>query len=275
MSLAAGVALLLALTSLTLPGSGGGVLPIDDPEPTPVLGGPTITMSIDNFGEPASLLDPDNRAWAHLTANAAPITVTVTIQPGVDPVRGYTVQFSAPDAFQGPQVQYCADQWHTFDVPIQCQFVVPVSRGENRIDVEFHTFSGPGIVSHGAIYGGELAVSAQLQVLDAGSIWRTIPDDGFEVPGERRSAVRYVIVNIGDIPFQPSDACRSTLLQPGSFIACPVRTARPAFALAGDYAVPVHLNDPAGGVASFLVEGRVIAPGMALGPNAAGPRMSG
>jgi hypothetical protein len=70
-------------------------------------------------------------------------------------------------------------------------------------------------------------------------------------------------MNTGDIPFRAPDACQSGgTVWPYQQLLCPLRSPRPVYALAGEYRVPIVLEDPVGGGASFVIEGRVSVPGM-------------
>ena len=103
--------------------------------------------------------------------------------------------------------------------------------------------------------------------------WALVPADGraVELRGEQTSALRYRIMNTGDMPFRAPDSCQPDgIVWPYQQLLCTVRTPRPVYALAGDYAVPIVLVDPVGGGASFAIEGTCRVKGIDLRPNGVG-----
>jgi hypothetical protein len=106
-----------------------------------------------------------------------------------------------------------------------------------------------------------------LEARQADGSWQPVPAGStLALPGERTSALRYRILNTGELPFRAAGSCQPEgTVWPGQQLLCSVRGPRPVFALAGEYAIPVRLEDPVGGGASFALEARVIAraPGQA------------
>jgi hypothetical protein len=91
---------------------------------------------------------------------------------------------------------------------------------------------------------------------DDGS-WSVVPSGGaVEFRGEQTSALRYRIMNTGDIPFRVPDACQDGgTVWPYQQLLCQVRSPRPVYSLAGVYDVAIELEDPVGGGASFSIDG--------------------
>jgi hypothetical protein len=232
---------------------------------------PGVSVTIVNWGKPVSIVNSKHKAWAHLSASSTPVEVTVRVDPGDQPFQGYLVTLGTPDAFEGPPVQYCADEFTRFaaDSTVQCTFQVPISPGPNRIDVDFHSGSVPThLYAHGVVYGGDLKVSARIQVLESSGEWQDLSErEVYTSPGSQSSSIRYLVFNSGEIPFMAERACTHQLVLPGSFFTCVLRGPRPMYALAGAYKVPIELVDPAGGDAVFGLHGVLAVPGFLHGPN--------
>ncbi len=256
------------LVSVALAAGGLTGAPIDDSRlaDTPVGGDPRISLTVVNWGEPATLLDPARPAWAHLAANAAPTTLTVTVRADGEAFRGgYALRLTAPDAFGGEAEFVCADQYRVIESAIRCSFPVPITRGVNDIHVVFQSGDmDEGIEAHGQIRGAELDVVSIVEVKDPNAGWFAVRS-GSEVQlfGALTSSLRYRLLNTGDIPFRlTSGGCQSGTVYPDQQLLCTLRGPRPAYALAGDYVKPIRLEDPAGGQAAFDLEASVRVAGV-------------
>lgn len=233
---------------------------------TPVGGDPRISLTVVNWGKPATLLDPARPAWAHLAANSAPTKVTVTVRTDGEAFRGgYALRLTAPDAFGGEAEFVCTDQYRVIDTKVQCSFPVPITRGVNDIYVVFQSGDmDEGLDAHGEIRGAELQVVSIVEVKDPNAGWFAVRS-GSEVQlfGALTSALRYRLLNTGDIPFRLiGDGCKSGTVYPDQQLLCTLRGPRPAYALAGDYLKPIRLEDPAGGQAAFYLEASVRVAGV-------------
>jgi hypothetical protein len=265
MTLSAGVAALLLLGS-------GTVAPVGDgpPERTWVPGehgGTSIHLSVENWGEDVDLSTPGIAAWAHLGANGPSTHVTVRIEPGETGLHGYYGRLTAPDAFGGPKIWYCGDEYRRIESYVICGFDVPMTRGLNHLEFDLQSASFSGIQTQvGIVIGASLEMVPVLEARQADGSWRTVPNGGeLELQGTQTSALRYRIMNTGDIPFRAPDLCQNGgTVWPYQQLLCTLRSPRPVYALAGDYRVPIRLEDPVGGGASFLLEGSVVVPGVAF-----------
>ncbi|HEX7834184.1 MAG TPA: hypothetical protein VF479_01810, partial [Pseudolysinimonas sp.] len=258
MNALAGVAALLLI-------GGTGVVPADPGPQEPEA--PSIHMTVENWGDDVDLATPGVAAWAHLAANGPSTHVTIRIEPGSEGLHGYYGRLKAPDAFGGPQVYYCGDEYHRIASFVLCAFDVPMSRGLNHLTFDLQSASFRGILSQeGIVIGASLAMIPILEVRDADGTWSVVPARGeVELPGAQTSALRYRIMNTGDIPFRAPDSCQGDgTVWPYQQLLCTVRTPRPVFALAGDYRVPIELVDPVGGGASFEIQGRIAVPGLSF-----------
>lgn len=230
--------------------------------------GPSIHLSVANWGEEVGLSTPGVAAWAHLGANGPTTHVTVRIEPGENGLHGYYGRLTAPDAFGGEQVSYCGDEWHQIESFVLCQFDVPMTRGLNHLTFDLQSASFEGIRSQtGIVIGASLEMVSILEVRDEDGSWSSMPSGGtIELPGSQVSALRYRIMNTGDIPFRAPSACQEggITVWPYQQLLCQLRSPRPVYALAGEYEVPIRLVDPVGGGASFLLEGTVAVPGVSI-----------
>jgi hypothetical protein len=230
-------------------------------------GGPTIHLSVVNWGEDVDLSTPGVAAWAHLGANGPTTRVTVRIEPGENGLQGFYGRLKAPDAFGGPKVYFCGDEWHLAESFVICAFDIPMTRGLNHLEFDLQSHSFNGIQTQvGTVLGASLEMVPLLEARRPDGSWQTVPNDGeIELAGTQTSALRYRILNTGDIPFRAPDLCqKGGTVWPYQQLLCTLRSPRPGFALAGDYQVPIVLEDPVGGGASFLLEGRVTVPGIAF-----------
>lgn len=260
---AAAVAISLALGASALSGAPTAVDVVPD---GPVGGDPRISLTVVNWGEPATLLDPAQPAWAHLAANAAPTNVTVTVRADGEAYRGgYALRLTAPDAFGGEAEFVCSDQYQVIETQVRCTFPVPITRGINDIYVVFQAGSmDDGIDAHGQVRGAELQVVSFIEVKDPNAGWFAVRS-GAEVRlfGALTSSLRYRLLNTGDIPFRlTSDGCRSGTVYPDQQLLCTLRGPRPAYALAGTYDKSIRLEDPAGGQSAFDLTASVRVPGV-------------
>jgi hypothetical protein len=230
-------------------------------------GGTSIHLSIENWGEDVDLSTPGVAAWAHLGANGPTTHVTVRIEPGANGLQGFYGRLTAPDAFGGPMVAYCGDEWHLIESYVLCQFDVPMTRGLNHLTFDLQSASFEGMQSQsGIVIGARLEMVPVLEVRNGDGSWSTVPSGGrIELQGAQTSALRYRIMNTGDIPFRAPGACQDGgTVWPYQQLLCTLRSPRPVYALAGEYRVPIELVDPVGGGASFLLEGTVAVPGVAF-----------
>jgi len=266
-ALAAVAVLLLAGSQTVTPvGSGSGPGPERSWVPGE-HGAPSIHISVENWGEDVDLATPGVAAWAHLGANGPTTRVTVRIEPGEGGLHGYYGRLTAPDAFGGEQVSYCGDEYRQIDSYVICGFDVPMTRGLNHLTFDLQSASFDGIRSEeGIVIGASLEMVPVLEARQNDGSWRVVPSGGsLELQGEQTSTLRYRILNTGDIPFRAQDACQDGgTVWPYQQLLCTLRTPRPGYALAGDYHVPILLEDPVGGGASFLLKGSVVVPGLSF-----------
>jgi len=230
-------------------------------------GGPAIHLSVENWGEPVDLSTPGVPVWAHLGANGPSTHVTVRIDPGEGGLHGYYGRLTAPDAFGGPKIWYCGDEYRRIESYVICGFDVPMTRGLNHLTFDLQSAGFEGIRSQeGIVIGASLEMVPVLEARQDDGSWSVVPSGGaVEFRGEQTSALRYRIMNTGDIPFRAPDTCQEGgTVWPYQQLLCTLRTPRPVFALAGDYRVPILLEDPVGGGASYMLEGSVVVPGMAF-----------
>jgi hypothetical protein len=224
-------------------------------------GGPEIRLSVVNWGQDADLSTPV-QAYAHLGATGAMTQVKVRITPPSSGMHGYVGRLTAPDAFGGELKLYCGDEYRRIDLVIYCRFDVPMSSGINHLRFDLQSPSWEGMVSkEGTVYGGRLG---QVSVIEAAlpyGNWALVPARSeLALRGEQISSLRYRIMNTGDLPFKVPDSCQpGGTVWPYQQLLCTVRGPRPVYALAGEYALPVELADPAGGGASFTLHGILVA----------------
>jgi hypothetical protein len=233
-------------------------------------GGVSIHMSIVNWGEDVDISTPGHAAWAHLAADGASTHIAVVIDPGEEGLHGYYGRLKAPDANGGPKYYYCGDEFRRMDTTFICGFDVPMTRGLNHFTFDLQSASYAGMITaQGVIIGGSLDVTPVLEARQPDGSWKVVPHGGdVEMRGEETGALRYRLMNTGDIPFRAPSSCQNDgTTWPYQQLLCILRGPRPGFALAGDYSVPITLEDPAGGDASFVLEGRVVVPGVHIEPN--------
>lgn len=273
MTLAAAALVLALVVSGTGASGAGGAGAGADPDPDSPLGGDEgVSLTVRNWGDDVSLLDAAKPGWAHLAAQAGPTMVTVRIATteATPLFRGYVLKLTAPDSFGGRQELYCSDQYHVIESSVECTFGVEVTRGVNDLHVVFQAGNmREGVEAHGQLRGAELEVVRGLEVRIADDGWMPVGARGVDVaPGAQTSALRFRLLNTGDIPFRVVDGCQPGTVWPDQQIVCPVRAPRPAFALAGDYEIPVKIEDPAGGIAALTVTGTIRVPGVPFGERA-------
>jgi hypothetical protein len=242
-------------------------------------GSASIRMSIVNWGQDVDL-SGTAAAYAHLGANGPSTKVRVDITPPSSGMHGFYGRLTAPDAFGGELVLYCGDEYRRIDSVQRCFFEVPMTRGINHLTFDLQSASWKGIISEeGVVHGASVGMSAVLEAALPYGNWAKVPaDDALALRGEQTSELRYRIQNTGDMPFRAPGSCLpdGTVWQYQQLV-CTVRSLRPVYALAGDYAVPIVLADPVGGGASFSIEGHLVARNAtSVRPNAAStPRLSG
>lgn len=250
--LAGAVALLLV--------SGVAAAPAVGPD-EPSITGPSIRMTILNWGEEVDLAGP-GAAYAVAGADAPTTHVRVDITPPSSGLHGYYGRLTAPDAAGGEVKLYCGVEYMRVDSVQRCAFDVPMSAGVNRLIFDLQSASIDGIVrQEGTIVGGHVG---QVSVLEAALPYRNWalvpPADVLTIRGENTSALRYRIMNTGDLPFRAPDSCQpGGTVWPYQQLLCPLRASGPVYALAGDYAVPVSLQDPSGAVTPVTIEGHLRA----------------
>jgi hypothetical protein len=230
-------------------------------------GGVSIHLSVENWGDQVDLSTPGIAAWAHLGANGPSTHITVRIEPGENGLHGYYGRLTAPDAFGGEKVYYCGDEWHQIESFVICGFDIPMTRGLNHLEFDLQSASFDGIQTQtGTVIGASLEMVPVIEARQSDGSWMPVPTGGeLAMPGTQTSALRYRIMNTGDIPFRAPDACQEGgTVWPYQQLLCTLRSPRPVYALAGQYQVPIRLEDPVGGGASFLLEGSVVVPGVAF-----------
>ncbi|CAN5141316.1 hypothetical protein BH11ACT3_BH11ACT3_18080 [soil metagenome] len=231
-----------------------------------VAGEPTIEMTVDNWGEPVSTLDPDEHAWGRIFEAGTPESVTtlrVTIDTGGGTFMGYAAHLSSPDlAFDNDQ--YCADENHTITSSVTCSFTLALAEGPNRLDFVFQANNADaGVRAQGIVYGGVASQISAFQVQDTYRAWRFVGDGGrVALPATQRSAVQYLLENTGTMPLRLPGSCSHSLLYPGSQLVCPVRSARPGAVLGGPYRLELQIVDPTGAHLDTTLTMRVAVPGV-------------
>ena len=234
-------------------------------------GGPSIEMTVENWGEQLDIAAA-NGVYAHLGANGPTTEVTVDITPPATGMHGYYGRLTAPDAFGGELLLYCGDEFHRIESVQRCTFDVPMTRGVNRLTFDLQSASWEGIVSEsGVVIGASVGMTPVLEAALPDGNWAAVPaGEELVLRGEQTSALRYRIQNTGDMPFRAPESCLPDgIVWPYQQLVCTVRGPRPVYALAGDYAVPMVLEDPVGGGASFRIEGQLSAEGVSIRPNVA------
>lgn len=233
-------------------------------------GGPIIHMSIENWGDDVDLAGPV-AAYAHLGANGPVTHVKVEIQPPSSGMHGFYGRLTAPEAFGGELKLYCGDEYRRIDMTQRCFFDVPMSRGINHLSFDLQSASWAGIVTEeGIVHAGSIGMVSVLEAMLPYRNWELVPSgEAVEIRGEVTSALRYRIMNTGDLPFRAPDSCLPDgIVWPYQQLLCQVRGPRPVYALAGDYSFPIQLVDPAGGTRSFSLDGGVRVKGIDMRPNA-------
>ncbi|MGN6503557.1 MAG: hypothetical protein ACTHKX_11755 [Pseudolysinimonas sp.] len=253
--LAGAVALLLVSGLAAAPGAAAGEPPGDDA---------SIRMTVVNWGQEVDLAGPDP-AYAVAGADAPTTHVRVDITPPSSGLHGYYGRLTAPDAAGGEVKLYCGIEYMRVDSVQRCAFDVPMSAGPNRLIFDLQSASFDGIVSQeGTVIGGRVGQVAVLEAALPYRNWALVPPrDDLTIRGENTTALRYRIMNTGDLPFRAPDSCQpGGTVWPYQQLLCPLRTAGPVYALAGDYAVPVSLEDPSGAVTVLSIEGHLRADGV-------------
>ena len=238
--------------------------PIAPATVTPFGSEATIEMSIVNWGQDVDLAGPVT-AYAHLGANGPATHIKVDITPPSSGMHGYYGRLTAPDAFGGELKLYCGNEYMRVDSVQRCFFDVPMSGGINRIRFDLQSASWKGIITQeGTVTGGRVGQVAVLEAALPYRNWAYVPpDDILSIRGEQTSSLRYRIMNTGDLPFRVPDSCQPDgTVWPYQQLLCEVSGQRPVYSLAGDYAIPIELEDPVGGGASFTIDGHLRAKGV-------------
>jgi hypothetical protein len=256
--LAGAVAVALAVLPV-LPATPGSSVPGSSSEP-PADDGPTIELTTDNWGRAVRLDDAGAPAYAHLftPSSSTATTVTARIHFATAQPQGFTATLSDPQA-TGNQPAPCVVP----SAPAQaiCVFDVAVGAGVNHLTLRLAL---PGsrtpIMARGTIIGGALQFTASLQATDAVGIWRPIPAAGdIRLPATLFTNVRYVVGNVGGVPFRVEGACDGRAVPPGSSLACGLTGVRPVASIDGVFRRQLRLTDPLGADAETLVTGNVRA----------------
>jgi hypothetical protein len=224
-------------------------------------GGTGIRITVENWGTERDVSAPGSAVYAHPAAGGTTTRVTVTVTPDPGGLHGFYGRLTAPEAWGGEFRGYCGDEFHRIESPVICGFDVPMSGGLNHLIFDLQSASFAGIRTQtGVVRAGALDMVPVLEARQADGSWQPVPAGGtLALPGERTSALRYRILNTGDLPFRAPESCQADgTVWPGQQLLCSVRGPRPVFALAGEYAIPVRLEDPVGGGASFALQARVV-----------------
>jgi hypothetical protein len=229
------------------------------PAAPPADGSPTIELTARNWGRPMSLTDPNDPAYAHPAARSSLTTVSAVIHFGVAKPRGFTATLVDAQADGDRQPDACTTP--SAGAEASCIFNLAVSPGLNALTF---TLTLPGstvpIVQKGWITGGALAWSGGLEVVDAAGIWQRIPDDGeLRLPARQFTSVRYVVRNVGGVPFEVRGGCGDGRVEPGSSIACPIAGQRPVASLATSYEHAFELADPLNSIGQASFGGTLVA----------------
>ena len=137
-------------------------------------------------------------------------------------------------------------------------FDLAVTGGVNALELTLVPTGSAPIVRHGRLTGGAFLWSGGLEAMDAAGIWQAIPDGGeLRLPSAQFTSVRYVVRNVGGVPFRVADACVDRLIEPGGSIACPIAGPRPVASLGGDYTQELALADPLSSIGRTSFDGAI------------------
>jgi hypothetical protein len=223
-------------------------------------GGADVRLTIENWGGDVDLSGA-RQAYAHLGANGPTTHITVRITPPPGGMHGYSGRLRAPDAFGGELTLYCGDEYRRIEQPVFCGFDVPISSGLNRLTFDVQSASWEGRVEQtGTVFGGRVDQVSLLEARSPGGSWTVVPARGIlRLPGAQNAAVRFRIMNIGDLPFRVPDSCQPDgIVWPGQQLLCGVYSSGSGPVLARAFRIPVQLVDPVGGGASYSITGTVV-----------------
>ncbi len=237
---------------LAIPLALGGI-----PAAPPADGAPTIELAMQNWGRPISLTDPNDPAYAHTFPRSSFTTVSAVIHFGQPKPQGFSAVLSDAQAYDGIQPPGCTTS--SAPATASCTFSVAVSQGLNALTLVIRV---PGsslpIIKSGWITGGALDWSGGLEAVDAAGIWQRVPDGGeLRLPALQFTSVRYVMRNVGGVPFTVRGVCGGDRVEPGGSIACPVTGPRPVASLAGLYRRSLELEDPLGSLGQTSFGGSI------------------
>lgn len=211
----------------------------------------TVSMTAENNGRAASLLDPAHPVWAHLAPTGAVTDVTARVELDGTPIHEWVAHLDTPDAFQGVTPVDCRGDEEAPPREVSCHFAVQAASGINRLRFHFSADHGRvDVEADGTITGGQFDWDAGWQVLDATGRWSAITrEQPVLLPATMTSALRYVVTNTGDIPFRVTNGCEHRVVAARARLVCLERGVRSVQSLARDYHELLKLKDAVGATA--------------------------
>jgi hypothetical protein len=247
----------LVAAVLAVPLLVGGIVPAAPPAD----GSPTIELTTRNWGRTVSLTDPNDPAYAHPFVRSSLTTVEAVIHFGVAKPQGFTAALVDAGAYEGRQPDPCSSA--AAPAEVSCVFNIAATPGVNALTL---TLTLPGssipVIQKGWITGGALSWSGGLEAIDAAGIWQRVPDGGeLRLPARQFTSVRYVVRNVGGVPFTVHGACGDGggTVEPGSSIACPIAGPRPVASLAASYDHAIELEDPLASIGQAEFGGTIVS----------------
>jgi len=244
---------LLALGLLGFPGAAADAADADPATHVERAGSHplTVTMTAENDGHAASLLDPAHPVWAHLAPTGAVTDVTTTVHLDGTAIHEWVAHLDTPDAFQGVTPVDCRGDEEAPPRDVSCHFAVQAASGVNRLQFHFSADHGQvDVETDGAITGGQFDWDAGWQVLDATGRWSaTTREQPVLLPATMTSALRYVVTNTGDIPFRVTNGCDHRVIAARAELVCLERGVRSVQSLARVYHELLTLRDAVGATA--------------------------
>jgi len=211
----------------------------------------TVSMTAQNNGRAASLLDPAHPVWAHLAPTGAVTDVTARVELDGTPIHEWVAHLDTPDAFQGVTPVDCRGDEEAPPREVTCHFAVQAASGVNRLQFHFSADHGRvDVEADGTIRGGQFDWDAGWQVLDATGHWSAITrEQPVLLPATMTSALRYVVTNTGDIPFRVTNGCEHRVIAARAQLVCLERGVRSVQSLARVYHELLRLKDAVGATA--------------------------